>query len=273
MKCILLAMLLCVYFIICLFFLVFDKPCREGCACHYFQTYHANVFTCTGPGHPKLPNQVEELTNWIVMKLANIGKLCGRYSYLREQSNITFINVESSNIMDICDNTIQDIISLSSVKWLNLANNNLTHISETFEHPSDSLTKLWLAGNSIYCDCSMVWMIEWLVSFTTPNGSNVVQDYPDIICKHGVNNSTPVYKLDKVKMGCYPRPIHKWIIIGTSVAAAIAVIFTSLLVCLNRHWNAVRWIIFSTFDKLVGDPDANEDISNKEFDAFLAYWY
>ncbi len=147
-----------------LFVSVLDKPCQEGCVCHYFQRYHANVFTCAGP---KLPDKVENLTTWIILNQGNIGRLCGKYNYFTEQSNVTYINMESSKITEICDNTLQDIISRSKVEWLNLANNSLTCISKTFQNSSDRLTKIWLGGNPIYCDCPMDWMIDWLTNFRT----------------------------------------------------------------------------------------------------------
>ena len=117
----------------------------------------------------------------------------------------------------------------------------------------------------------MLWLISWLNN-TRVSGQRLDQDYQDVICTGGQWNGTPVYKLNQVKMGCYPKNVATWIIIVSSVIGGLFLLSVIVTIIIHRKWNAVRWIIYKNFDALLGDPDRNEDLENMEFDAFLSFW-
>ncbi len=195
---------------------------------------------------------------------------------MNPSSNVTHLNLFSGQIEVICDETLNEILHNSKVEVLNLADNRLKQIPQKFgeitnTRNDNSLKELWLGGNPVQCDCDMLWLIPWLNN-TRVSGRRLVHDYQDVICTGGKWNGTPVYKLDKVKMGCYPKKIAMWIIVVSSVVGSVAILFVIIAITIHRKWNAVRWIIYKNFDKLLGDPDRNEDIENMEFDAFLSYW-
>ncbi len=117
----------------------------------------------------------------------------------------------------------------------------------------------------------MLWLISWLNN-TRVSGQRLVQDYQDVICTGGKLDGTPVYTLNRVRMGCYPHKVERWIIVVACIVSGLILIFVLVTIIIHRKWNAVRWIIYKNFDKLLGDPDRNEDLENMEFDAFLSYW-
>ncbi len=250
--------------------------CGDNCKCHYNITERANVLTCSGPPYTALPRTVPNFTNWIEYVNSDITELCWIYDYLKKPSNMTHINLSSGKIEVICDETLNEILYNSEVRVLNLINNRLKKIPEKLRETailenSTKLDKLLLAGNPVQCDCDMLWLISWFNN-TRVSGKRLVQDYQDVICTGGEFDGTPVYKLDKVKMGCYPKKVAAWIIVVSSVIGCLFLISVIIAIMIHRKWNAVRWIIFKNFDKLLGDPDRNEDHENIEFDAFLSYW-
>ncbi len=172
----------------------------------------------------------------------------------------------------ICDTTLNEILQHSNVKSLNLANNKLAKIPKKFNQTISHLKELWLGGNPVQCDCDMLWLISWLNN-TRVSGQRLVQDYQDVICTGGKLDGTPVYKLNQVQMGCYPEKVATWIIVVSSVIGSLLLLSVIVILIIHRKWNAVRWIIYKNFDKLLGNPDRNEDLDNTEFDAFLSYWY
>ncbi len=117
----------------------------------------------------------------------------------------------------------------------------------------------------------MLWLISWL-NDTRVSGKRLVQDYQDVICTGGKLNGTPVYTLSRVKMGCYPKKVARWIIAVSSISSGLILISVIMAIIVHRKWNAVRWIVYKNFNKLLGDPDRNEDLDSMEFDAFLSFW-
>ncbi len=203
-----------------------------------------------------------------------ITKLCGEYDYLKKPSNITHLNLYSGQIDFICDETLNEIFYNSEVRLLNLAKNKLKIIpgifNETGWKRSDSIKKILLSGNPVQCDCDMLWLISWLNN-TRVSGQRLVQDYEDVICTGGQWDGTPVYKLDKVKMGCYPKKVPTWIIVVSSVVGALMLITVILVIIVYQHWILVRWFMYKHFDRLIGNPDKMEDLTDMEYDAFLSY--
>ena len=245
--------------------------CGDSCLCQYNMIHRANMFNCSGPQHVTLPQTVPEYTNWITFTDALIGRLCSSYNYLTNlASTVTHLNLQSSNIESICPKTLDGILEYSNIKSLNLARNNLTQIPHIFNKVARNLKRLWIGGNPINCECDMLWLASW-INNTRESGQRLVQDYQDVICTGGKVDGTPVYQLSSVAMGCYPKKADIWIF-GCSITSGLLLLSVIVVIILHRKWNAVRWIVYKNFDKLLGDPDRNEKIGEMEFDAFLSYW-
>ncbi len=200
--------------------------------------------------------------------------LCGTYSYFNSaKGSITHLSLQSSRIKSICAKTMHEILYDSEIKSLNLVRNGLIQIPPILNRTLGKLTTLWLSGNPVHCDCGMLWLISWLNN-TRVSGKRVVQDYQDVICKGGKLDGIPVYKLDKIHMGCYPETMPTVVIVFASVISGLILVSMILVITIHRRWNAVRWIIYKNFNRLIGISDRDtEMIENMQFDAFLSYWY
>ncbi len=182
-----------------------------------------------------------------------------------------WVKFTNTSITYLRGTTLENILKRSKVKSLNLAHNNILRIPLILNQTIGKLDKLWLSGNPVKCDCDMLWLISWLNN-TRVSGQRLVQDYQDIICTGGKLDGNPVYKVDKVKLGCYPEIVARWIIVVSSVTSGLILITVIVTIIIHRKWNAVRWILYKNFDKLLGDPDRNEILDNMQFDAFLSFW-
>ena len=256
-----------------LLMIVQSVSCGNDCRCHYNTIQRSNVFFCSGSKYTRLPARIPTHTNTIEFENTSISQLCGNYSYFFKQNltNVTSLSLHSGKLNSICDETLNEIILFSNVTSLNLVQNKMTHIPILFNKTQGNLTRLWLGGNPVVCDCNMLWLISWLNS-TRVSDQRLVQDYTDVICTGGDFDGTPVYKLDKVKMGCYPEKVATWIIFVSCISGGLLLLSVIITLIIHRKWNAVRWIVYKNFDKLLGEPDRNEDIESTEFDAFLSYW-
>ncbi len=247
-------------------------PCLEHCTCQYNQKNEANIFNCSGPQRTTLPRSFPRYTNWIEITESNIRQLCGNYPYLqREAVNVTRLNLKRSKIRNICDNTLLSLFS-SNIKWLNLAQNKLKSISNKFQSSSNHLNTLWLGGNPIQCGCDMTWLIDWLGKATAPSGAKLVQDYQDVICGPGLQAGTPIWKLDRVKMGCFPQHLPPSTIIILGAFGGFVVLGFVVISLVYKNRILVRWIVYKHFGKLVG-VDSPENLDGMEYDAFLSYRY
>ncbi len=224
--------------------------------------------------YTKLPKTAPSFTNWMDIEHNGITRLCGKYDYMKRPSNITHINLYSGQIDFICEETLNEIFYNSEVRFLNLAKNKFKVISRKFNETgwekSNYLQKLWLGGNPVQCDCNMLWLISWLNN-TRVSGQRLVQDYQDVICTGGEWDGIPVYKLNQVKMGCYPDKVATWIIVVSSAIGGLILITVIIVITVYQHWILVRWWMYKHFDKLIGNPDKMEDLTGMEYDAFLSY--
>ncbi len=248
--------------------------CSGNCSCRYNQALKVNVLSCRNPALATLLLTIPKFTDWIFISHLELSDFCLPYDHHHSViGRISNLHIESSNITNICDDTLSSILSSPNLTEISLINNSLTDLSPMWKTDSLYLERLWLGGNPMHCHCDMLWMMSWIENATGASGQRLVQDYQDVICAMGPETGTPVYKLDKVKMKCYPKDMPIWIIIGASALSASALIIVITIVLLHRYRRLIRWLIYKNFDKLLGDPDRNEDVTDKQFDAFISFRY
>ncbi len=243
--------------------------CSIQCLCHYDQLKKVNIMTCKSEALTALPSVVPEFTDWIMLKNMNRRNLCtidmGPYE------SISHFYLESSNISQICDSTLKDLLSSRKLKYLSFANNNISYFSPTWKTLNSHLDKLWLGGNPIKCTCDSIWMMDWLENSTGASGQRLVQDYQNVICASGAEIGTPVYKINRIKMKCYPQKIPVWIVSTASSISGIVLCVVVILLLIHKHRRQIRWLIYKNFDKIIGNPEPNEDVTDRQFDAFISF--
>ncbi len=249
-------------------------PCGNNntCTCYHDLTERANVFNCSGPQHTNITDILDntpDATNWLILDDTNITELCELQNYL--DVSITHLSLTSAHLNHICDDSL-DII-LATVTSLNMKDNQLGQISPRFNSRTSHLTEIWLGGNPIHCDCSMTWMIDFLFNSSLTTGSDLVKDYMDVICADPVYDGTPVYMLNPVKMGCYPKNLPIWIIRATASISAAGVVCMLILLLIYNKRNRVRWYVYRYTGKLIGADKQHDGLSGIEYDAFLSYRY
>ena len=176
-------------------------PCSNNCWCHYLFKEKANVLNCSRTHIASLTGlRIPNETMWLVAKSNHIPHL----NWSKNLSNIEHFDLQNSSIQQVTDEFFSKIQTTKKTKFLNLANNNLTSFPQTLN--GTDFSEVYLAGNPIDCNCNMLWLTNWL------NATDVrlmVKDYKRVLCAGGRWNGTRVYKLNAVRMGCYPKNIPK----------------------------------------------------------------
>ena len=253
-------------------------PCFSApgfsCSCHYFLYENANVYSCsnTSASVESLPPTVPQGTDWFVLTDSQLKILSGTFYYL---NSIVYLNLSTNHIESITEDFIDTVNKNQNLRWLNLANNYLASIPSKMQELT-FLQGIWLSGNLFDCHCSMTWMVGWLNNFTTRTGDHVIIDYKDILCYSGLNIGDPIYKLDEVSMGCFPKELTIWqkvgIGIGTGVAGLIIIILSVLIIKRSRD---IKFILYyyCKWGSYFGVPkdDKDENLNNIKYDAFLYY--
>lgn len=219
-----------------------------------------------------LPATVPNLTNWMIFDDSSIERICGSYSYLEHpRSSVSFLSLKSAGINKICDETAEQIVTKSNLRQLNLANNNLTTISKKFNSRPTGLQELQLIGNPLTCNCSMIWMKDWMQNFKTTSGQRILQDTEKVVCQNGRELGVPIYKLDAEIMGCIPN--EKNFVFALFVSSFSAFTFATIIVVIiiMKRSRDVRLRMYKHFGWILGDPDKHEDITNSQYDAFISY--
>ncbi len=261
-------------FYIFTFFIVTGVRCVYHCTCHYKQSVRVNVLECTNPALSSVLQTIPHFTDWLIIKKIYTNNFCISYLYSNPiVGRVSHLRIESSNISNICHDTLQSILSSPNLTEISVVNNSFTKFSLTWKTHSSYVERLWLGGNPIDCNCDMLWMMDWLENSTGASGKRLVQDYQDVICATGPEAGTPVYRLDKVKLKCYPKEIPIWIIIVASSVSAVILITVVTILMIHRYRRLIWWLIYKNFDKMLGDSDRDEDITDTQFDAFISFRY
>ena len=221
-----------------------------------------------------MPSSVPYYTDWVLLENSKVQSVIGTFGYLNK---ITFLNLQKNRIKLLPDSFINEVIQSENLKWLNLANNKLTSLPLTVQK-LNNLEQIWLSGNPFYCDCEMTWMTGWLNNFTTPSGKHAIIDYKQLKCNSGMMVERPIYKLDKVEMGCFPAKLTLWQKLAIEFAAGIAVtIISGLTVLVIKRSRDIKFFLYyyCKWCSCFGIPkdDKNEYLNSMEYDAYLSYRY
>ena len=191
-----------------IFFTVLPVPCKgpfdTTCNCYFYLEENANIYNCSHLFAGELPTSVPNDTQWLVMDNDQVSKLSTPYGYF---DKIWFLNLRDNAVDYISDDFLDGLKTMQQqLRWLDLRNNKLEMIPRKIKELT-FLEKVWLNGNPIHCDCRMLWMIGWLNNFTLPNRKHVIVDYTDITCSTGKMAGIPLFVLDEVTMGCFPKQV------------------------------------------------------------------
>ncbi len=247
------------------FFAVVPQSCLK-CKCFHEQIIANNVFDCSQENLYNLPSTAPNQTNSIVSSDNYLTRLCDKIIYSR---NVTFLNVSSNNIQEICEAFLDHLNKYSSIHSLDLSNNSLTSLPRVIKQLTH-LKQIWLKNNQFKCKCDMLWMKDWLANSTTSSGEHVVRDYEEVTCKSEYMIGQPIYKLDKVQMGCYPQKIPRWGVVIISLSVFLMLTIAATLFIISRRWNEVKFWMYKHFD-ILDKRDRGEDLDGKEFDGLVSY--
>ncbi len=240
------------------FFSVIGVRCGMKCICYYSQYSNANVFDCSNTKLDQIPANVPNGTSWIVLYGNTITKLCDEVEFYE---GVTFLNISSNNVEEICPEFIFSLFKRRNITQLDFSLNRLQYLPETIKE-AKHLTKIWLNGNDFMCDCTMLWMIDWLANFTTPAKENVVQNYQNVTCANGILDGIPIYQLNRVTMGCFPDRMPSWEIALLVITGIAVIAIAFLIVILFKKREEIKL-------RLLRDKD--ETLEGKEFDALISY--
>ncbi len=217
-----------------------------------------------------MPEAIPAFTNSILLNNSSMTQICGTYQYFTLPVNRTLhLSIQHSSLAYICEDTLEEILHRATS--VNLKSNKLQHLSSNWKTTQSNISSLFLAGNPIECGCEMLWMPNWLENAMSSKGRRLVPDYKDVICASGAEIGKPVYKINPVTMGCYPKETKTWVVIVSCTMGGLLLSASVILVIIHHQWKLVRWLVYKNFDKLLGDPDRNEDISDMTFDAFISF--
>ncbi len=155
---------------------------------------------------------------------------------LQNNTNITKIVLENSNLSYICDDLLKEFLTSKTLRMLSLRSNRLHELSIIWKTKGHNLDRLWLGGNPIECHCDMLWAAGWLENATGASGNRLVHDYKDVICASGPEAGTPVYMINGVKMGCFSDTTATWIIVLATVSNFIILTLIVIAILLHRYW-------------------------------------
>ncbi len=198
---------------------------------------------------------------------------------------MTKLSIGSSGIEKICNvhvdkcqiNSLEALLTGYSLTFLNLSGNEFQP-SKTFKQSMTHMgkTQILLRGNNTECDCSALWLSDWLNKSRTINGERLVKDYMDVTCSTG-KPGLPVYKLKTdveylAGIGCFPpSPVPIWILQATGALGGLIILIIICILIIQKNQKRLRWLVYKYFGKFIGERMKNEDLEKIEYDAFLSY--
>ena len=233
------------------------KPieCNFGCRCYYVQD-KGNIFDCSQKYLKQLPpnNTVPNTTEYLDLSQSNFRNLCGKQSYWKY---ILGLRVNKAKIQSICDQLLETIEE-GKLQVLDLFNNSLERIPKRVRN-INSITEINLSENPFVCDCEMLWMRNWLMTFNLTK-----EQLLRVKCRNG----TSILNLDGT--ACFSKDLPTWQKVLVGLSAGLTILIVTTIIAISRRWNEVKWFMYLHFD-ILDRNDGNENIEDKEFDAFISY--
>lgn len=229
--------------------------------CSYVKD-EANVCNCSSRALLSLSEAFPVLnnTNWLNLSTNKIKKLCEQNLDL---TTISKLNLANNNLTSICDDTLNKLFG-SNLQVFDLRNNSLSTLPEKIANFT-SLTEMWLSGNPFVCNCSMIWMKQWMDNYNK-SGNRVIKDYVNVSCSNG----QLIHTLDPVTMGCFPEELTLWQKLIIILAVIITIVTSIAILAINRRLEEVKWFMYLHFD-ILDKKDGDENLQNKESDALISY--
>ena len=239
----------------------------QSCICFYDVTIRKNVQNCSSLNLYNPPSLVPKFTDWLILENNNVKNLDSIHTNLGTTS---FLNLRRNKISSITISFLGNLSESKSLKWLDLSDNNLKRLPSKVQEMTN-LEKIWLRGNPIHCDCDMTWMINWINNITT-TGGRLVEDYAQVKCHNGKMRGHPIYKLNRVDLGCYPRDwtLQQKLLVGLSISIGCIIIVATIIVGLHSRRGRFILYYYLKMDTIPRD-DKNEELTNIEYDAFFCY--
>ena len=100
-----------------------------------------------------------------------------------------------------------------------------------------------------------------------------MHDYQSLKCNSGKMIGEPIFKLNEVKMGCFPKQWTTLQKIGVSIGGGMAIlIITCLVFWMLRNSREAKFFMFYYLQlDTVPKDDTDENVDNMEYDAFFCY--
>ena len=267
------------------------EPCPDNCSCYHSwklnDTLVANCSHDVEHAVATLPVELPDLTTHLYMSRNSLTSLCSVHTYL---NNIAVLDFSFNKINEICP---EILIDLGNVMELNLTRNQLKQLPEEIELMTN-LTKLDLSnnlleelpksiqnmtllndvvisGNKFRCNCDTFWMTEWLVNSLAAKVN--IKDPYSLVCVAGQGQGKRLINLNQDDVGCLsahqllPSPVLKDALIGVSSAFAFTIV---LAIVIYRKRGYIKICLYTRFGIHPWDK-VDENIEDKEFDAFVSY--
>ena len=243
----------CIFFHLC--FSVLPAQCPDNCTCYYNFNQLENVTDCSNMHLESLPESIIKFTNWLDMSGNDLGVISGEPKYMAE---LSYIDFQETNIKYVTDDFIDLVSHSKSLKRIDLSQNKLNMLPKSIQNVRNS-SKFLLGGNPFNCECSMLWLRDWL------QVTSSVEDKDNVICMDGKAIGTPIHLLDAKTMGCvWPY----WVAI---LAGSVSIISISVIIAAKHNWELIKFCCYMKFDILTND-DEPVDLSKVDFDAFISFW-
>ncbi len=210
-----------------------------------------------------MPETVENETTWITLSDNNIKAIKSTYKYVQ---NITHLNLHKTRLKTISKKFLDDIVKSRRLKSFNLANNFLQVLPREVLQ-MEFVREFYISGNPYQCNCSTIWMKDWLHNLTKSSSNQSVVDYKEAKCSdHSIlMPSKPLYELDAELMGCIPIPFPFKQVIPASAAVLLMVVITALTIL---NWELVKYALFMKLGVSFNDDDP-ENLLKMDYDCFL----
>ncbi|CAH1794126.1 unnamed protein product [Owenia fusiformis] len=157
------------------------EDCHKACECHYIPHESSLYVDCMNKDLHELPQTIppsSQETSIVLNVSYNHIQTLPKRNYI---SKIKVLDL-SHNDLNVIE--ITNINNFNQISELLLQHNKLSSLPSKWEYMTvPSLNKFCLHGNPFKCDCSSLWMEEWILQFTDQNSMDSCGN--NIVCKDG----------------------------------------------------------------------------------------